>query len=110
MIQVMYNRQCNRLTVDGHAGAAPKGEDLVCSAASILALTLGENVKHLAFIQAAVDIVAEITDGKATISCVAVPGCEKFVAEIFQAVVVGFEILANQFPDNISFKICGEWV
>ena len=35
------------ISVDGHAGAAPVGSDIVCSAVSILALSLVEAAKKL---------------------------------------------------------------
>lgn len=36
-----------RMTLSGHAGAAPRGKDLVCAAASILACTLGQTALQL---------------------------------------------------------------
>ena len=47
MINVRYHRFYNKLTVEGHADSAPKGEDLVCSAASILVHTLRANVENM---------------------------------------------------------------
>ena len=52
-------------------------------------------------------VVQDIQDGKARISCKAVRGSERIVANTFQNVCVGFEILARKFPENISFKIMG---
>ena len=40
MIRVTYEPREHRLRVEGHALAAPAGEDLVCAAASALAWTL----------------------------------------------------------------------
>lgn len=39
MICVAYNRDETELTIKGHAASAPKGQDLVCAAASVLAFT-----------------------------------------------------------------------
>ncbi len=47
MIKVIYYREYNRLTVEGHAGSGPEGHDLVCASASALALTLAGNVAHM---------------------------------------------------------------
>lgn len=107
MIKVKYNRYLNKLTVDGHAGSAPIGHDLVCSAASILAHTLAANVEHMADAGMCCNIVREIRDGTAKISCKAMRGSERIVANTFQNVCVGFEILASKFPENISFEIIG---
>lgn len=108
MIKVRYNRADNRVTVQGHAGAAPKGEDLICSAASILVHTLAANVGYMERSGAATQGVAEIKEGFAKVSCKAVRGYENTVASIFQAVCVGFEILADKYPENISFILIPE--
>lgn len=107
MIHVKYNRFYNKLSMTGHAGAAPRGHDLVCSAASILAHTLAANVEHMADAGMCCNVVREIQDGEARISCKAMRGSERIVANTFQNVCVGFEILASKFPENISFKIIG---
>lgn len=107
MINVKYQRIYNKLTVEGHADSAPKGEDLVCSAASILVHTLSANVGNMVNAGIAVNPETDIRDGYAKIRCRAVRGHENTVASIFQAVCVGFEILADKFPDYISFKIMG---
>lgn len=107
MIQVKYNRFYNKLTVNGHAGAGKKGEDLVCSAASILVHTLSANVGNMADAGIACNVVSDIQDGFATVSCRAIRGSERIVANTFQSVCVGFEILSSKFPEYISFKICG---
>lgn len=107
MIKVKYNRYLNKLTMDGHAGSAPIGHDLVCSAASILAHTLAANVEHMEDAGMCCNIVREIRDGTAKISCKAMRGSEQIVANTFQNVCVGFEILASKFPENISFEIIG---
>ena len=107
MIQVKYNRFYNKLTMTGHAGSAPRGHDLVCSAASILAHTLAANVENMEDAGMCCNVVREIQDGEARISCKAMRGSERIVANTFQNVCVGFEILASKFPQNISFKILG---
>ena len=47
MVVIDYNRQFPRVTVKGHAGTAPAGQDLVCAAVSTLTYTLAENVAQL---------------------------------------------------------------
>ena len=107
MVKVKYHRFYNILTVEGHAGSAPKGEDLVCSAASILVHTLRANVENMEKAGIIAKPETEIRDGYAKIKCRAVRGNENTVAAVYQAVCVGFEILADKFPDYISFKILG---
>ena len=107
MLKVVYHKAYNRLTVSGHADAGEIGHDLVCAAASILAMTLGENVKHMEEVRAVRNPIIRIAEGDAEISCAASPAYRNVVMQTFQAVIVGFEILADKFPDNISFEILG---
>lgn len=107
MVEVTYHRIHNRLTVTGHANSAAKGEDLVCAAASILTLTLAENVKNMDSARIVRNPFINIEDGSAEISCNASGGYKNVVMQTFQSVVVGFEILADKFPENISFEILG---
>lgn len=107
MIQAKYNRFYNRLSVRGHAGSADKGEDLICSAASILVHTLAANVEHMQEAGIVTKVTKDIRDGDAVIGCVAAKGYGSTVASTYQSVCVGFEILASKFPEYISFKICG---
>lgn len=107
MVEVKYDRAHNRLTVQGHAGAAPKGEDLICSAASILVHTLAANVEHMERSGIAENTVLDIREGWAKISCKASRGFESTVASAYQSVCVGFEILARKFPSYISYTVQG---
>ncbi len=107
MIEVKYNCPYNKISVQGHAGAGKKGEDLVCSAASILVHTLQANVEHMQAAGCAFDCKADVQDGSARISCKARPGYDGLVKRTFASVCVGFEILANKFPEYISYKIMG---
>lgn len=112
MIKVRYNTACNRVTVQGHAGAAPKGEDLVCSAASILVHTLAANVWCMEQAHLCSGAVVDIKEGFAEVSCKAISGkvsCkarrgyENAVSSMFHAVCIGFEVLAENYPENVSF-------
>lgn len=107
MINVTYHRGFNRVTVKGHSKAAPKGEDLVCSACSILVHTLNANVSHLVSVGAAGDQVIEIKDGDAEISCKANHKYKALVLTTFETVCVGFEILASKFPEYVTYEIMG---
>lgn len=107
MVKVTYHREYNRLTVTGHAGAAPVGQDLVCASVSILTLTLAENVRNMAQCGIVRNPIIEIADGNAEISFKTKSGFKSIAMQTFQAVVVGYEILATKFPENISFEILG---
>ena len=107
MIEVIYNRQYNRVTVEGHAGAGPEGHDLVCAAVSALALTLAGNVTYMEAQDAVRNVITELDEGSAEIQCTANRRYKDSVEQIFRAICVGFELLATKYPRNISYEVRG---
>lgn len=107
MIEVIYYRQFNRVTVEGHAGSGPEGHDLVCSAASTLALTLAGNVSHMEAQEAVHDVTVQLREGCAEIQCTPYRRYKDSVAQIYRAICVGFELLATKYPGNISYDVRG---
>lgn len=107
MIEIIYYREHNRLTMQGHAGTAPIGEDIICAAATILARTLAANVKHLCDIGAATEPIIELEEGSAAISCKANHKYRSTVQSVFEAVCVGFEILADGTENAVNYSIRG---
>lgn len=95
--------------VEGHAGQAEKGKDLICSAASILAYTVAKYVES-------VDKVGGLTepprieaeDGYMLI--VAKP-TEEYLANVLNAYFVaelGYHLLAQNYPQYVKLKMFGE--
>ena len=107
MIQVIYYKQYNRVTVEGHAGSGPEGHDLVCSAVSALALTLAGNVAHMEAQEAVYSVTINLDEGNAEIQCTPYRRYKDSVAQIFRAICVGFELLATKYPNNISYDVRG---
>ena len=107
MINVIYYRQFNRLTVEGHAGAGPEGHDLVCAAVSALALTFAGNVKYMEAQGAVHGVTIKLEEGNAEIQCTPYRRYKDSAQQIFRAICVGFELLATKYPDNISYDVRG---
>ena len=107
MIEVTYYREHNRLTVTGHAKSDEYGKDLICSAASILALTLSTNVAHMYDSGCVTEPITKVEEGNAEISCRAKARYRESVRQTFMSVCVGFEILAAKFPQYISYAVRG---
>ena len=105
MIQAVYYRKYNRLTIEGHARSAEPGHDLVCAAASVLAYTLSANVANMADHGQVRQPIIENTPGKTEISCNPVSRHKSTVALVFDSVCVGFELLALNYPEYISYEI-----
>ena len=105
MIQVTYYRSYHRLTVTGHAGAAEPGHDLVCASASMLAYTLALNVGNMADNKQVREPILDMREGDTVISCKPLHKFKSTVTLIFDTVCAGFELLAYQHPENISYEI-----
>ena len=105
MIQVVYYRKYNRLTVTGHAGADELGHDLVCASASILAYTLAANVANMADNGQVREPVIKNNPGDTEISCNPRHNLKASVTLVFDSVCVGFELLAHDYPDFVSYEI-----
>ena len=116
MIKVKFSydrdkRECS-LLVEGHAGQAIIGEDLVCASASILAYTIAQIIKgmeHHGDLEGKPCI--ELNEGDASI----ILRCKNndiyaearhtfFVAE------TGYSLLAHNFPQYVEVKSVGQAV
>ena len=107
MIKVIYHRDLNRVSVVGHAMSAEKGQDLVCASASILVYTLASFVENMKNAGQVYNPTAELKDGDALISCSPPNKFKKSVTLVFDSLCAGFEILARDYPDNVSYEIRG---
>lgn len=107
MIEVVYYRESNRVTIRGHAKSAEYGKDLICSAVSTLALTLRANIRYLEKAGFVVNPVTRLESGNAEISCLPKPGYRVCVRQIFMSVCVGFQLLGTEYPEYISYRVEG---
>jgi uncharacterized protein YsxB (DUF464 family) len=109
MIEIIYDRRKYRLEVKGHAQTAEKGQDLVCAAASILVYTLAASVDRLSHMsdQLMKEPKMEIKEGYTLIVCRPTRENRAIVGLIFSSVCVGFEILEQQYPDNVKYVVKG---
>ncbi len=91
------------MEIRGHSGAAPKGEDLICCAATMLAYTAAQAVQFL-FEQGRLQKrpKIKIRDGCATV--IAMPTEEGYAETlvVFWVAQCGAHVLAHNYPDNVS--------
>ena len=91
------------LKVEGHAGQAEPGQDIVCSAASILAYTLAQEIKFRhkdGHLEGEPTIVLE--DGDATISCKVKKELEQDMRVVFDTIMSGFELIEHNYPQYLE--------
>ena len=105
MITVTYYREDNRVIMDGHANSGPVGEDLVCASASILIQTLIAFVNNMKAAGQTKCPIVKLSDGHAFIECNAPKRYKSSVTLVFDSICAGFELLAHDYPDNISYEI-----
>ena len=108
MINVVYHRDLNRVSIEGHAKSGEAGHDLVCASASTLAYTLGAFVENMKEAKQAYNPKVVLKEGDATISCSPPTKYKSAVTLVFDAICGGFELLAHDYPDNISYEIRGK--
>ena len=108
MIKVVYHRDLNRVTMEGHAQSAEKGQDLVCASASTLIYTLATFVENMKKARQTYNPVVEMKEGDALISCSPPTRVKGAVTLVFDSICAGFELLAHDYPDNISYEIRGK--
>lgn len=100
MTKITYIKQDDyfHLKVDGHAGYAEKGADIVCAAVSALCCTLASRVTDI-LDSTQYDIHVDRKDGIMSIVC---KGAKAMDA--FETVLPGLEQAAIAFPEYVSIR------
>ena len=100
MIKVTFTETYDKISlrVEGHAGYAEHGNDIVCASASILAYTLASIVASFTDVESVIDF----TSGDTTIECI----CEEEetytkVANAFHYTQIGYTLLAHNYPQYV---------
>ena len=102
MIRARYGRRSLTLELRGHAMSAPKGEDTVCAAASILAFTAAEALRNESerFYPRVVT-----RPGEMRIACEPQSGSRKACRRLMDTIWIGFELLARDCPAYVSAEM-----
>jgi uncharacterized protein YsxB (DUF464 family) len=106
MINITFNPKSLELKVEGHAHHGKKGEDIVCAAISTLFYTLGEALSQSEDMMTG-PVVFDDKDGNGHIKC---SPKEEYIGNItrtYWTILVGMELVANNYPDNVTFKVRG---
>ena len=93
------------MSLKGHAQSAPYGEDLICSAATMLAYTVGQAVQFMYMSdKLKKKPKIQIKDGEAVV--IATPKEESY-AEVLLAFWVaqcGAHVLCSNYPENVTLE------
>ena len=104
MIEITFDPNNFELKIEGHAGQAEHGKDIVCSAVSILFYTLAETLSQSAIMLEEHPNI-NIDDGNGYIRCVPKDEYKGNIARTYWTVLVGLELLTGQYPEYITFKV-----
>jgi len=101
MIQIRIDVEGMRLEIDGHAGYAPEGQDIICAAVSTLAYTLAQN---LALTLCSDEYTAEFKTGHAHIEARPPEALAEQCRGIFMTIANGLTMLEAQYGQYIQFE------
>jgi len=90
------------VSVDGHAGYAPAGEDIICAAASALALTLIEASHRFDEDGALSHFSYSIDKGSVQLDMTVKDWAMERVEAVVDAVTGGFLMLEEHYPEYIT--------
>jgi hypothetical protein len=99
MIRVRLTRRAGKvyeLRVSGHAGSAPKGEDIICSAVSVLVQTYCFSLQRLLQL----DVEPDVRDGYFYL-CLPEgldPGSAEKAALLAESMLVGLDEINRSYP------------
>lgn len=105
MINVTYHRDHNHVRIVGHAQSGEVGHDLVCASASILAYTLASFAQNAREAKQVDNHKISLQEGDALIRCTAPKRYKDSITLVFDSICGGFEILAKNYPDNVSYEM-----
>ena len=101
MIQIRMDVEGMRLEIEGHAGYAPIGQDIVCAAVSTLTYTLAQN---LALMLCADEYTADLENGHAYIEARPPETLAELCRGIFMTIANGYAMLEAQYGQYIQFE------
>lgn len=106
MINITFKSEDWELSVSGHAGHGKKGEDIVCSAVSILFYTLAESLTQSAS-QLKEEPIIQEEDGEGYICCNPKEEYVGNIARTYWTILNGMQLIADNYPDNVTLKVEG---
>ena len=95
------------LAVTGHAGKGPKGEDIVCAAATMLAYTLAQNVsKYRLGLKGRPKI--QMKEGDIIVRCRPKDRHRNQLRLVYETIGEGYRLLSFNYPDAVEYAVTPE--
>ena len=93
-----------KVTIEGHAGYAEHGKDIVCAGVSTLAYTLSSYLQKMNNEQKLIYFYATMKDGQSEIECFPKQNFIDEVLLVYDVVINSLKQLAKSYPANISIN------
>ena len=93
MIEI--TQSANKITIAGHAGYAPHGQDIVCAAVSALLQTFLASVEEMTTDK----IKSEMAAGNAVVEYKSLSEKGQLLMNSF---LLGVRMIADEYPDNVK--------
>ncbi len=96
------------LEIQGHAGYAIAGQDIVCAGISTLFFTLIEVLARDADLKERPHV--RMGDGEAEVTVTPDPEHREKIDTVFETVVTGLRMMAEKYPENVVFRDQGSGI
>lgn len=102
MIEIKFaeDNEMIEVVVEGHAGYAKKGEDIVCSAVSVLIHTLAAEV--IAYEDLLDDQYIELAEGKSRVRAYPKAENRHIILLLYSMIQMGCYLIARNYPKNVQ--------
>ena len=105
MINIKYNPKTMRITIKGHAGTAPAGQDIVCAGVSAVFYNLANVLKYYPDDAWKKPIEFKDESGNAALKVYPKAELEANVRHEYAYCFIGFQMLAEAYPERIQFDV-----
>lgn len=108
MVKVRFyiNHGALCLKVEGHANAGPKGEDVVCAGASVLAATLADVVTIMdSHGEMETEPKISMSNGYAFVKAKPKPENKGKLLMVYSVIATGMSAVARNYPEHLSLKL-----
>lgn len=105
MTLIRYDENSHHMSINGHAGYAPEGQDIVCAAVSSLTYTLANAMMGLEQQGLVTDLVIRMDNGSVDMFCK--PKNESgqtALRTVFDTIMGGYELIARSYPQNVRAR------
>ena len=92
------------VSVEGHAGYAAEGSDIVCAAASMLAFTLIEAIKNLDRKGMLESFYSSVYKGSIQLDFTVKEGSKECAEAVLESIAGGFALLSDNYPDYVGVE------